>query len=104
MSGDTVDDLHAAEDFGEALRVKARRVVEAWGGVIGNADGSSRQATALGTLGTLIRELGVASAEQFERPGCEADNDAQPDEGDPVPCIQGEDCGGYHSWQEEDDG
>lgn len=96
MSTDTVDDLHAAEDYGESLRVKARRVIE------------SR--VALGSARTMeypeaerafvdaMEALDEASEERFVRPGCETEDEAH---GTDAACVQGSDCGGYHPWQDE---
>jgi hypothetical protein len=97
VSADIVDDLHAAEDYGSTLRGRAKAVVAAWGEVTSHADGSANQAFALGTLGVAVRELN-AVAYPFERPGCESED---PSHGTDAACIEGEDCGGYHPWQEE---
>lgn len=75
MSIDIVDDLHAAEDYGETLRVAARKVV---------------QASDLPDIITAIQELDLASEDRFVRPSCEEIEDGE--------CRAGEDCGGFHPW------
>jgi hypothetical protein len=100
VSTDTADIIHAAEDELESQRLAARVVVNAWRLVIGNADGSPRQASALAALGSGIQALDVLSEERFVRPGCEEVAGDIAEHGSE--CIQGEDCGGHHPWTLDD--
>lgn len=97
MGTDIVDDLHAAEDFAETLRLAARAVIDARS-LMRTARTASFPAAQLAFYAALAA-LDVLSEDRFVRPGCETEDEAH---GTDAACIEGEDCGGYHSWQHED--
>jgi predicted RNA-binding Zn ribbon-like protein len=93
MSSDTVDDLHAAEEHAEHLRTMIRRVVDAR-----RALGSARTAEYPAAEREFIEafaEMDVLSEDRWVRPTCEVDEETGG-------CTEGEDCGGYHPWLDED--
>lgn len=100
MSGDMVDDLHAAEDFAETIRVRARAVIDAFVETAKYDPTSANGAFAWGTFQVCLGDLDTVSSERFVRPGCAPEDE---DRGmDSAPCVEGEDCGGYHPWARDD--
>lgn len=83
MSLDIVDDLQAAEDYAETLRVACLQLLDT---ILFN-DADPWQPTP--QFAVAVANLDFAAAHRFERPGCEEVEGG---------CIQGEDCGGYHPW------
>lgn len=95
MSLDDVDIIHAAEDYAESLRLKARRVITTRDEV---AEASSlhpfdatRWMQAFLQHQDAMLMLDIGSKDQFVRPGCE---DGECDEW----------CGGYHPPKIDEDG
>lgn len=99
MSEDTVDDLHAAEDHAEMLRQAVLRVFEAR--VTMRSDETAAFVQAKQTYEAALTALSGLVAEQWSRPGCAPEDESM---GADSGCIEGEDCGGYHPWTEDDDG
>lgn len=86
MSIDTVDDLHAAEDYGGTLHEAARALVDYYHADPNEMDPEAddyRDGIDWDDLDELVRRLDAASQEPFIRPSCRAG-------------ICEEDCGGYH--------
>lgn len=92
MSTDDVDIIHAAEDYAETLRQKARAVTY-WRHRLRTANTLDYPEVERAFQDALL-ELDLNSQHEFMRPGCDLNEETGQRQCD-------EDCGGYHDWEQD---